>query len=158
MYNIEQREQLNEAAHIIHYHLDARCKRESLKCPVVREIRNKVILALVKIESYKNMYGVNTNNRDMVKYFAFTIPLLIQEWDRDDKKERGNAIAGDVFYLSFLDYIATAYQDLIDISMHPDIVNTCRILNKLSANDNEIATYTYFKGLTEACLCVRKTS
>jgi hypothetical protein len=153
MHTARQREQLNEAAHIIHYHIQERCKLLSLHYPTIREVRDKVILALVRIESYKNIYGVNANNRDMIKYFAFTIPLLIQEWDREEKEKMGRAIKGDVFYLAFFDYIASSYRDVIDISKHPDIANTCRILSQLSLNDNELATYAYFKGMTEACIC-----
>ena len=155
MHTARQREQLNEAAHIIQYHLQERCKRSGKSFPTVREVREKVILALVRIESYKNIYGINTNNRDMIKYFSFTIPLLIQEWDREDKEKMGKAIEGDTFYLTFLDYIASAYRDVMDISKHPDVQNTCRILSQLSSNDNELATYAYFKGLSEACICAR---
>jgi len=157
MYTAKQREQLNDAAHIIQYHLKSRCELTSLSCPTVREVRDKVILALVRIESYKSMYGINTNNRDIIKYFAFTLPLMIQEWDKEDKEKIGKAIKGDVFYLSFLDYIATAYKDVMDITKHPDVQNTCRILSQLATNDNELATYAYFKGLSEACICARNS-
>jgi hypothetical protein len=147
----EEKKQINEAAHIIHFHISERCQREDLHVPTLREVRDSVILALNKIVVYKNKFNVDTSNRDMIKYFSFSISLLIAEWDNEKRNSSSMRINGEIFYLSFFDFLASVYPN-VDFSKHPDIPNTCRILKEMVISDNILSTYSYFKGISESCI------
>jgi hypothetical protein len=119
-------------------------------------LMDAVLEGLRNIFAYQDNHTLDISKRDTIKIFAFAIPQLnkriktlrLKNFDMPDS----------VSYMACMDFINTTYAKYINLNFHPDMKNTCRILGELTDSGNELAGYTYLKGVQETCICAKKTS
>jgi hypothetical protein len=118
-------------------------------------LMDAVLEGLRNIFAYQDKHNIDISKRDTIKIFAFAIPQLnkriktlrLKNFDMPDF----------VPYMACMDFINTTYAKYINLNFHPDMKNTCRILGELTDSGNELAGYTYLKGVQETCICSKKT-
>lgn len=125
--------------------------RDKGSFPSQAELINATIQAMKSIAIYAKEYGINSSNRDSVKFFAFAAVHFNKNLNVF-LRPRGFRMEDETVYLACLDFIATTYPH-VDFSKHPDIKNTTRILANIASDNSELAPYLYLKGVQETCIC-----
>lgn len=126
-------------------------KDEEGSFPTKSDLAGATIKAMKSIATYAEEYGINSSNRDSVKFFAFAA-VHFNKTLNVFLRPRGFQMKDETIYLACLDFIATTYPN-VNFSKHPDARNTARILANIVSDGDELAPYLYFKGLQEACIC-----
>jgi len=120
--------------------------------PNRRILMDAVLIGLKNIFAYQEEYTVDISNRDSIKIFAFAIPQLNKSIGL--LRTSGFHMSDETSYRACMNFIATTYKDYVSFETHQDMKNTCRILNELARSGNELAGYTYLKGVQETCSCI----